>query len=177
LLVGFVATLALAGLTMAGTLVGNAIGLNAAQLLNPLTGEQATVMDQFYTMLAGLVFLSLGGHHWLILAMAQTMRFAPVGTFQVDPRILADLMPLSANVFVTAMRVALPVFGTVILTDMALATIARAVPQMNIFIVGLPLKAFVALAMLIVTLPLMESMITRIIREGMGHLANLLAVP
>ena len=173
LLLGFIATLAVTGLTMAGTLIGNALGLNAAQLLSPMTGQQVTLMDQFYTMIAGLVFLSIDGHHWLIMAVAETLRVAPVGSFQVDPTMLADLMPLSSAIFVAGMRIALPVFGTVILTDVGLAVVARAVPQMNIFIVGLPLKVLVGLGAMIVTLPLMGPTIVNIITDGMAHLEAL----
>lgn len=177
LLVGFVASLIVTGLAMAGTLVGTAMGLNIAHLFSPLTSEPVAVTGQFYTLLAGLIFLSMGGHHWLILATAQTLQFAPVGSFQPDAQALADLIPLSATIFVTALRIALPVFGAVILTDIALALVARAVPQMNVFIVGLSLKGLVALAAMAITLPLAGPTMTQALREGMTQLAALLGSP
>ncbi|MFQ5340569.1 MAG: flagellar biosynthetic protein FliR [Anaerolineae bacterium] len=175
LLVGFVATLAIIGLTMAGNLVGTEMGLNIANLFSPLTSEPVAVAGQFYTLLVSLIFLSLGGHHWLILAIAQTLHFAPVGTFQPDARMLADLIPLSATIFVVALRVALPVFGAIVLTDVALALVARAVPQMNVFMVGLPLKVLVALAAMAVTLPLIGPTMDQMLQDGMAQLAAMLA--
>lgn len=174
LLVGFVATLAVVGLTMAGNLVGDAMGLNIASLFAPLASEPMTVMEQFYTLLTVLIFFALRGHHWLILAIAQTLRFAPLGTFEPGARILADLMPLSAGIFVAALRIALPVFGAVILTDVALALVARAAPQVNVFMVGLPVRIWVALATLAVTLPFVIPTMEQLLRDGFAQLAALL---
>ncbi|MBS1254002.1 MAG: hypothetical protein MAG451_03058 [Anaerolineales bacterium] len=174
LLVGFVATLAITGLAMAGSIVGTSMGLSVANLLSPLTSEPVAVADLFYTLLAALMFLSLGGHHWLIRSIAKTLDFAPVGTFQPDAQALADLIPLSATIFVAALRIALPVFGAVMLTNVALALIARSVPQMNVFILGLPLRVLVALTVLAVTLPSMGPTMAAILKEGMAQLVALL---
>lgn len=174
LLIGFVVMLAIVGLEMAGTLIGSRIGLNMAQLFNPLTSEPVAVMDQFFAVLAGLLFLSLRGHHWLILGIAESLRLAPLGTFQLDVGALADLIPLSATIFRSALRIALPVFAAVTLTDVALALIARAAPQMHIFLIGLPLKALIALAVLVFTLPFMGIAMAQILREGMAQVVALL---
>lgn len=176
LLVGFVATLALVGVTMAGSLVGSTVGLNLANLLSPLTSEPVAVTDQFYTVLAGLMFLSLRGHHWLIMGIAESIRLAPLGTLQLDIQALADLIPLSAALFRSALRVALPIVAALTLTNIALALIARAVPQMNVFMVGLPLKVIVALAVLAITLPLVGPAMADILREGMTQMVALLEV-
>lgn len=174
LLVGFVATLSVVGVTMAGTLVGSTVGLNMANLLSPLTSDPVAVTDQFYTVLAGLMFLSLGGHHWLIRGIAESLRLAPLGTFQLDAQVLADLIPLSATLFRAALRIALPVLAAITLTNIGLALIARAVPQMNVFMVGLPLKVLVALAILAITLPIIGPAMTEILREGMAQMVAVL---
>ena len=174
LLVGFVATLAVTGLTMAGNLVGNAMGLNIANQFAPLSAEPMTVMEQFYTLLTVLIFFALKGHHWLILAIAQTLRFAPLGTFEPGTQLLADLIPLSAYLFVAALRIALPVFAAVILTDVALALVARAAPQVNVFMVGLPVRVWVALVTLAVMLPFIMPTMSQLLRDGFAQLEALL---
>ncbi len=174
LLVGFMATLVLTGLIMAGSLVGNAMGLNIANQFAPLVTEPMTVMAQFYTLLTILLFFTLKGHHWLILAIAQTLQFAPLGTFQPGAGVLADLIPFSAALFEAALRIALPVFAAVILTDVALALVARAAPQANVFMVGLPVRVLVALATLVIMLPFVGSTMVQILQDGFAQLATLL---
>jgi len=115
-------------------------------------------------MMAVVVFLSLGGHHALIAGLAQSFDAVPVGRFTLAPVLGDRLVALSAVAFGTGLRLALPVVGTMMLVDCAMALVVRAIPQMNVFAVGLPVKMVVGFLTLVALTPLTVS--------GVGSLAN-----
>lgn len=164
LLMGFVASLAFVGLQMAGALVGSVMGLNLASLFNPVSGTPSSVMDQFYILLATLVFLSLNGHHWLLMGVERSLALVPLGGPGPDLRATEKLIPLTAWLFVAALEIALPVMGTLILAEVVMGLVNRAVPQVNVFMVGLPLRAWLALFTLAVAIPLLGGPLARVLR-------------
>src|SRR5579872_5758392 len=68
-MVGFVANMVFAGMQLAGQFVGIQTGFSVANVLDPLFSQSVSVVDHIYTMLAGLIFLAVDGHHMLILAI------------------------------------------------------------------------------------------------------------
>jgi flagellar biosynthetic protein FliR len=65
------------------------------------------------------------------------------------------VIPFFTSLFVVALRISLPVIGALILTDLALALVGRTVPQMNVLVVGFPIKIGVGLLVLTASMPLM----------------------
>src|SRR5438093_425863 len=66
-IVGFAVLVIFVALQSAGHIVGLQMGFSLANVLNPVTADHASLMDQLYSLMAGLLFLSLNGHHALIL--------------------------------------------------------------------------------------------------------------
>jgi flagellar biosynthetic protein FliR len=162
-LIGFASSLVFAAITMAASLMGVQIGFSAASLFDPLTASPTGALEQFYSLLSMVLFLSINGHHWLILALTRTFSLMPLGTFALDELTIERLVVLTNATFVAAVRIALPVAGALLLTDVGLGLIARAVPQVQVFFLGMPLKmglGFVVLAFtLIYTLPLLRELL------------------
>ena len=98
------------------------------------------------------LFLSINGHHLLLQALTQTFKLVPLGTFALTEATIGQLVHLTGTIFVNAIRIALPVIGTLLLTDFSLGLIARAVPQVQVFFLGLPLKLGLSLMTLALTL-------------------------
>lgn len=162
-LIGFVSNLVFVALDMAAKIMGLQIGFQAANLFDPMSNIPSTALEQFYTLLALLLFLAINGHHWLIAALGRTFEIAPPGTFVLTRLTIERLMALTNESFVAAIRIALPVTGALLLADLGLGLIARAVPQVQVFFLGLPLKmglGFVVLALtMIITLPLVKDLL------------------
>ena len=112
-----------------------------------------------------IIFLILDGHHLMIGALVDTYRVIPIGSGLFGVAVYEQLVRLSATVFVTAVKMAAPVMVTLLLTDVSLGIVARTVPQMNIFIVGFPLKIGIGLLMLGASLPLAMQVFTRTLSE------------
>ena len=172
--IGLMVRLTIVGMEMAGQVVAESMGLNMAQLLDPMTEVSVAVTGPFYGLLASLLFLALKGHHWLMLALTQTVQRVPVGTFRLHEQMFADLIAFFALIFTAAVRIALPVFGALLLTDLALALLARAIPQLHVWVIGLPLKGLVALLAMAALLPFMGPQISQFLQAGLAQLVNFL---
>jgi len=173
-LVGFVASLVFAVLEAAAQLIGVQIGFRIADVMDPVFAIRTSILDQFYTLFASLIFLAIDGHHWLIMGLQRTFAIVPLGGLQISAPAMDTLIGLSAQVFVVALRISLPVAGTLLLTDLALALAARLVPQMNMFLVGMPLKVAVGLVTLLFMLPTANSLIRSLLQGMVGDFILLL---
>jgi flagellar biosynthetic protein FliR len=76
---------------------------------------------------------------------------------------LAHIISLIANIFVLAVKFAAPIYITLIVTELALGVVARTVPQINIFFVGMPLKIVIGLWTAILALPMLASLFKRVV--------------
>jgi len=172
-IVGFVANLVFSALQMAGGFIGLQIGFSLANVLDPLYSQSVSILDQLYTVLAGLIFLAIDGHHMLILAIQQTLDLVPIGTLTMSGPMINQLITLTGGVFVAALRIALPIMASLLLADIALGLMSRTLPQMNVFIVGMPVKLFVGFFVLLVTLPSASSLAGDMFRSTFVDLQNL----
>jgi flagellar biosynthesis protein FliR len=160
--VGFGVLVLFTALQAAGHIVGLQMGLSLANVVDPLTSSHASVIDQFYSLLAALVFFSIDGHHALILAMQQTFDVAPIGKMGLGLPEASVLLSLGRDIFIIAARIALPTAAALLLADVGLAVIARSVPQLNVFVVGLPAKVAVGFLMLAITVPVAALIMARV---------------
>ncbi len=173
-IVGFSVMLIFTALQSAGHIVGLQIGFSLANVINPLTADHASLIDQFYTLLAMLVFLAINGHHALLLAAQQTFDLVPLGSQNVGLPAGPLLMAWGTQLFVVALRISMPLMAALLLADLALAIVARGVPQLNVFVVGMPAKLIVGFAMLAITVPVTAMLIARLFEDVGNSTAVLL---
>jgi flagellar biosynthetic protein FliR len=145
--------------------VGLQIGFSLANVVNPLTSDHASLIDQFYTLLSILVFLAINGHHALLLAARQTFDLVPLGSQNVGIPAGTLILGWGSQLFVVALRISLPLMAALLLADLSLAIIARSVPQLNVFVVGMPAKLVVGFAMLAITVPMTAMLMARLFEE------------
>ena len=137
LLIGFVADLVLVSVRMSGGYLAVQMGLSVAEVLDPLTGTRSPVLGQFYFIYAFFLFLSLNMHHVLIAAVDRSFHWIPLGQGITNVGLLTERMiALSGDLFLVALMVALPVMGVLLVTETAMAFVAKVMPQMNIFYCG-----------------------------------------
>jgi flagellar biosynthetic protein FliR len=157
LLLGFAGAVIYSAVQMSARLINVQIGFGLSNVLDPLSAESGGFLDSFYSLLAVVIFLGIGGHHALIAALAQSFDTVPLGEFG-PAFVTADrLMVLSSVALATAVRLAMPIIGTLLLTDASIALVVRTIPQMNIFAVGLPVKIVVGMFMLAALAPVTVS--------------------
>ena len=153
LLIGAFMNLVLLAAQMAGTLIDTQMGLGMSQVLNPINGVSSSVISQFKYMLAVVVFLSINGHHLMLQAFAQSYGSMPGMTMEHLPQMKNSLVGLFGSLSVLAIQMAAPVLGVSLVVDAALGIINKAVPQMQVIIVGMPAKLVIGMIALSVGLP------------------------
>lgn len=153
LIFGFVSYLIFYAAQMAGHLIDLQIGFGIVNVFDPQFGQQIPLIGNFQFILALLVFLVINGHHVLLTALISSFKLVPLTGVIFHPS-LADLfIELFAGIFIIAVKISLPVLVALILTDVALGILARTMPQMNIFVVGIPGKLIIGIFTLSVGLP------------------------
>ncbi len=159
LMIGFAASLIFVALQMAGEFISFQMGLSVANVLDPVTQTQVPVMGQFFFYFAALLFLSLNMHHALLKAVDQSFTWLPLGHFFGSPGtpsaalMAGRFIELTGHMFVTALMIGVPVMGVLLVTEITLSFVAKVMPQMNVFMVGIPLKVAVGLLVIMLFLP------------------------
>jgi len=156
---GFGAALVIAAAEVAGELIGTQSGLSGATTLDPLTQFSSPVLGQFVALLATTILFTIDGHVAILEALWNSVRIAPPGAALQLVAGTRELIGLSADVFVQGLRFAAPVTAAVLISNVAMGILARATPQMNMFIVAYPLQIAVGLVTLMVALPLISTLL------------------
>ncbi len=174
LLLGFLGTLVFSALTIAGQMSDVQIGFSSAQLFDPGTSQVSGLTGGFHSMLFTLYFLGLNGLDGLLLTIMDSYRFVPVGDFHLPAGSWQLLVHLLGMVMVIAVQLAAPLLVALLLTDITFALLSRAVPQMNVYVVGLPAKLFVGLAIFTVSMPGVIYIFGRLFNLLFSQMASLL---
>ncbi len=161
-ILGFLVVLAFSAVQFAGQLTDVPIGFGMATVLDPNTGMQMPVFSQFYFLIAVLVFFSLDGHLWLLRALAQSYETIPFAGFINMEVTYQTIMALVGEMFAIGMKLSLPVIATILLVDMGLGVVVRAVPQINVFVIGFPIKVLVGMAVIAAAVPAFVTLISRV---------------
>ncbi len=156
---GFLSALPLYALQTGGRVIGMQMGFGMVNIMDPMSQAQVPIMGQFSFIVGMWFFFFWDGHLLLTQAVRESLKLIPLGSpffwFRDDPNLGTWLQHL----FVVSMRMVLPFFGTLLLADVGLGFVARTVPQMNVFVLGLPLKVGLGFFLLIVVLPLMVDLL------------------
>ncbi|MDQ2865289.1 MAG: flagellar biosynthetic protein FliR [Candidatus Eremiobacteraeota bacterium] len=156
-IVGFVASLVFIGIQFAGELIDLQIGFAVANVLNPTTQQQITIIGEFELAIATLVFLATNSHYFLLQGIAGSFNLVPLPLINLDPSVAGNVVLFVSQAFLVVFKIAAPISVALFLTNVALAFAARVAPQMNVFVIGLPLQIGVGLIMMAVAIPLLGS--------------------
>jgi flagellar biosynthetic protein FliR len=159
LLVGVAYAFALAAVfaavSVAGSFLDTALGFSFGSLIDPITGVQAPILTQLYSMVGVLVFIAINGDHWMIEGLGRTYELVPISKFPSIGSIVGGADHAFVSIFGSAIELAAPVLLAALLTDCAMGLVARVMPQLNVFAVGFPAKIAVGLLVMGVSLPFM----------------------
>ena len=143
---GFCANIIFVGTELGVNMFAIQMGLSADQALNPTSGGSSPVITQAYTYLATMLFIALGAHQWLFSAIYNSFKTMPIGyTFSFTPEMVGQIVTMSGQIFHIGLCIALPIFGILFITDVLLGFTSKMMPQMNIFMVSMPLKIYLGL--------------------------------
>lgn len=142
-------------LQMAGAFLDLQIGFGAAQLLNPATGAPVSILAQFKYLLALVLLLCANGHLLMIQAFVSSFQVAFTMTAASLPELLGECVRYVGSLSVLALQIAAPVTAVCFVVDLALGIVSKAVPQMQVFLVGMPAKVLMGMVAMAVALPVL----------------------
>jgi flagellar biosynthetic protein FliR len=154
---GFALQLMFDALNLGGQLLANGMGLGLAFNIDPLRGVETPALGQLYVVLGTLTFIALDGHIALIQTLVASFHGLPVGTAGFSPQALHTLADWGNQLFLGAVRVALPGMTALLVINLAFGVTSRAAPSLNLFAVGLPVTLVFGLVVIWLGLPSLQS--------------------
>lgn len=158
LFIGIIAFIIMAAIQIAGGFIDFQMGFAVANVIDPQTGAQSPLLGQFFNSLALLLLLALNGHHLLLDGIFYSYEFLPIeGTWPAfsSGNVAEFVIMTFAASFAIAFQMSVPIVATLFLVDLALGITARTVPQLNIFVVGFPIKISVSFLVLSIMMAVM----------------------
>jgi flagellar biosynthesis protein FliR len=147
-LLAFVVGIPFAAVRFAGQIIGVQIGFSLANTIDPQSGGQASVLSNFYYLLAVMFFFASDAHHILITAMTESVRLVPPFSAVFGVGGSWYLLTEFGSFFVIGLKIAAPVIIVLLLVSITMGFIVKTVPQINILVVGFPVKIATGLAVL-----------------------------
>lgn len=152
-LIGFMAAIPFWVVDMAGTLIDTLRGTTMASVINPMLGQESSLLGILLTRVFSVLFLVTGGLNELIAALYHSYATLPPGAnWQLQDSFPAFLMRQWQLLYELCVRFAMPAMTAVLLVDIAFGLINRSAPQLNVFFLSMPVKSTFAIFMLIVSL-------------------------
>lgn len=153
--IGFCITLSFSVYQLAGQFFTVQMGFGASEVFDPMSQISLPLMGQYLYLVAILVFISLQGPLIIIREIYLSFELINVTHFlkgvTVEPKY--GIIALFSKMFFTALRIALPIIGTLLLVSITMGLLAKAAPQMNLLMIGFPISITVAFIILIILLP------------------------
>ncbi|MBD5641903.1 MAG: flagellar biosynthetic protein FliR [Desulfovibrio sp.] len=162
------------GIQSGGELLGFQMGFTMINFADPLTGNQTGIAAFFLWMVSLLTFLAMDGHLYMIKGFAASFTILPPGALFLGENILWEILALSAQVFVLALKIAAPVMVALFMVEVALGLVARTSPQVHIMEFGFPIKIGVGFFFVGLLLVVMSNQIEVFIGGMDAMMANLM---
>jgi len=160
-LIGLATQMVLAALSFGGTVIGYQMGFAAANIFDPQTTQQLSLMSQFANILALFVFLALDLHHFYFRAIVDSFALLPPGPLDFSHEAIDNLMRQASHMFVLGVKFSAPVLALLLLTNLVLGIFARVFPQLNVFMLAFPLNIGIAFVVIGLTFPAIFSILRR----------------
>lgn len=147
-LIGFIGKMIFSALEVAAQVTGFQMGLSLAATIDPATKAQTAALGTIAQMFGLMVLLAADGHHWLLAATVRSYHFIGEGAFVLTPHLAEVVLRFSADMLTAGVALAAPAIVVLGSVEFILAIAGRAAPQLQIMVLGFPIKIAVGLWLL-----------------------------
>jgi len=151
MILGYVTYVIMSALYLAGQLIDMQIGFGMVNVIDPLTNIQVPLTSNFYYMYTILIFLTMNGHHMIIQALFESFQIIPVEQITFNTGLLSNIINIMKDMFLIAVRIASPIIAAIFVVDVILGVLSRTMPEMNVFMLGMPIKIIIGLLVIAIT--------------------------
>lgn len=167
--IGLILTLYFNFIYFAGDLIDRDIGFAMVNVVNPLDESQIAVTSNLFYLFATLIFLQLNFHHELIAALLASYQRIAVGTSILLAPTYDILLDVTATSMILGFQIAAPFVITILISNIILALLSKAMPGMNIFILGMPFKIFFGFLLFIILMPYLYDIFGQILGNSFEY--------
>lgn len=172
LAIGFSAQFLFIGVQFAGHVIGHTMGFAMMNVVDPQSETHVPLIGQLLQLLALIIFLTMNGHHFLLMALDESFLQIPVGTGIISSSGIDGIARLSADLFIIGIKVGAPVLVAVLVTEAGLGVVARTVSQINVWLIGFPLKIGIGLLTMAFSLPMIVFVFGKLYANWQGSLID-----
>jgi len=151
-LIGWSASLVVAGARQAGDVVAAQAGLSVSTLFDPETGGESTALGHLYGLIALAVFLAMDGPLVMVEALIQSFQAMPAGRLVFDQGAAALIFAQIAEALSLAVRAAAPPAVALIVAGIAMGWLGRLAPSVPLVALSLPVRAFLGVLLVLASL-------------------------
>ncbi|MGL5642645.1 MAG: fused FliR family export protein/FlhB family type III secretion system protein [Paraclostridium sp.] len=152
LVLGYITSICINSLKIAGSLIDQQLGLSMINIYDPNSHDNTTLIENVIYWVGIMVFFSINGHHRLIIGISQSFKIIKVGSYILENN-YSYIVNVFIQCFVIGFKIAVPIILALIITDFIMGLISRSVPQLNVMIIGMPLKVIVGIMFFVISLP------------------------
>ena len=149
---GFLVQLVFDAIALAGQVIGMSMGLGFAVFLDRARGVNVPVLGQLFLMLGMLIFLSLDGHLALVQLLADSFSAWPISVGGLSLPILTEVLNWTGQMFVFALKIALPAITAILVVNLSFGIMSRAAPTLNLFAVGFPVAMLLGFVVILLNM-------------------------
>jgi len=144
---GFLTGLIFYLFTVGGSLIDFTSSLSVASVFDPISNDRVTIFGRIFNIMAVALFLVLGGDRLLVAGLGVSFDAVPIsGGISLAPGLGDVALELMGRMLIGAVEMAMPALAALFIAEIVLGIAARFAPQSNVFLIGLPVKLFAALA-------------------------------
>ena len=154
LTLGFIINLCFASFRFAGNLMDLQVGFAMMTMFDPNTNSNSTLLEHIMYWFSIMIFFLIDGHHMVINALMESFKIIKVGNLFLNPDSINLVIKAFIQYFAIGLRIAIPIILIILISDLTMGLIARTVPQLNIMVLGLPIKILIGLLTFSLSLPI-----------------------
>ncbi len=166
---GFVINLIFSMAQMAGQMMDFSIGFSMMTLFDPIASENLSVMGRLLYWISLIVFILVDGHLIVIKALIDSFNVVALGSFTFLTQHSTYMIHLIFEFFIIGVKIAIPIILILLITEIVLGLVSRVMPQLNVMIMGMPIKLLVGLSAFGLLIP----MIMKVVVTNIGRLDHI----
>ena len=159
LTLGYITKFCFFSAQMAGQLMDFQVGFSMMSMFDPISNENVTLLGRLLYWVAMVMFFVVDGHHMLIRAIIDSFNTVSIGKFILTQESAMMVVKVFIEFFTLGLKIAIPIIFIIIITDLSMGLVSRTVPQLNVMILGMPIKILVGLSCFTLVLPVVIKLI------------------
>lgn len=155
-----------AAIEFAGEVASSTMGFSFASFFDPTSAGRSAAISQFLALVSTMAFLAMNAHLVMLEALVESFFTLPISATPMSVTAPLELARWGGRIFSAGLQISLPIVAALLVTNIALAILTRAAPQLNLFGIGFPITLGIGFLVISVTLPYLGMPLQNLFNQG-----------